>query len=342
MENPSVDRLSAVNRVFQKFIAACNEEKMSPIEAVDALVRLLGVGSIPSLREALAQQETAKAVPSETTQSAPQSAKNISLTKEQVEKATSIARAEKAKRFGLSPKEVMLTSQEAKDAKARYRLMLSDASEKTSGPKSTLPPRSYSIDSNANVGAVPKGKEEVKSTSAPSPQVTLPTKKTAEAVFSEGGKKPVGVAKEPEGSRATQKTRIDNIRRLCLKAFPLAVIDPTVLHLVAYANHRARLSDQVSKYRSAYADSGIKDSLRGLPDPWEKTFCPESRRLLEEVTVNLRTQPDTPGTFVLQSADGGSFWNLERPSLVCPPELAAPLPEAILGEFERNTGLERA
>lgn len=322
MENLSVDKFSAVTRVIQKFTEACREEKISLSEAVSAIVRLVGIGNLDSaLLASISQTGNIQFGNSVPLKSTPTEAKNIQLSKEQVEKAKELARIEKAKRLGISPKEVNLTPQEAKEAKANYRLKL--AGQQTSNSSRVAP-----TDATKNKAKAPtpvpdsgkEGKEEETSSSKPTHR--------------EPGKKPVGVQMDPTGSRATMKTRIDSFRRSCLRTLPTAVADPTALHLVAYSNHWNRLSRQVAVYRSQYSDSNMLDPLRGLPDP-KGDQMPEANKLLADVTRGLRSQSDQPGTFVLQSDSGGSFWQADRPSSICPPELAAELPEAVLGEFER-------
>jgi hypothetical protein len=76
------------------------------------------------------------------------------------------------------------------------------------------------------------------------------------------------------------------------------------------------------------------DPLRDLPDPWK---LPKTGKFLEVLLqqVPLAQQPNSPGTFVLQTKSGASFWDRDMPDEAnCPKPLRDPLPEEVLQEFE--------
>jgi len=295
MENEELSTFSAYTRICQKFAQACEEEKVHPKDCLLAIARMLDLNLVQA-----------------STDPAPSTSKkteNIQLTKAQVEEAKRVAREEKAKSLGVSPREINLTSQEAKDAKTRFREKLLTGKYPVS-----IPPKGGN-------GSEKKKKDPSTDGSVSPPQGKLE---------SPTSKKKVGVQQDKTGSRATAKTKIDNLRRLTLRSLPIALESPSALHLVAYANHRSRLSRQVDEYRSLYQESGMMDPLRGLPDPWLGNF---TRKYLSEVTKDLREQKDSPGTFVLQNDNGGSFWDRDIPSMECPSVLREGLPEEVLKEL---------
>lgn len=286
MDNNALAKLSAVTRVCQKFTELCEAEKVDLFSAVSALNRLLGnpSPSEPSSQPFRAVIET----------------KQQALTREQADKAKELARIEKAKRLGISPREINLTPTEAKEAKRQFLQSLVSGTHMAPAPTST-PVRVEGV-----------------AEATPKQQVT-------------GSKKQVGLRMDPTGSRSTAKTRIDNFRRAALRAFPPAVSDPVGLHLVAYANHWTRLFSQVQSYRNTYEDSGMLDPMRGLPDP-KSLF--ETKKLLLKLVQGLREQSDSPGTYVLQTDIGGSYWNRDQPSADCPSNLTQRLPSLVFNELE--------
>jgi hypothetical protein len=263
-----------------------------------------------------------------------------------------VAREKKAKRLGISPSEINLSPAEAKEAKTAMRKKLSSGGQdrpaearapkveniqlKSVPSKSPAPP--------ASLEKVPKPKVPL-----PAPAFTRPdmikrsggvnSQKEEELLGNEDAlsdpdmsgsviKKKVGTQLQKTGSRATAKTKIDNLRRLTLKSLPTAVIDPVMLHLVAYGNHRNRLARQYQEYKNLYEDSGMLDPLRGLPP---LSSLPRSiLRAWIEATESLRESHDSPGTFILQTESGGSFWDKEKPSEACPKSLLVPLDTDLL------------
>jgi hypothetical protein len=145
--------------------------------------------------------------------------------------------------------------------------------------------------------------------------------------------KEVGVQLDPSGLRATAKTRLEKFRKQTLNLLPTSFTNPTNLHLLTYANAHSRLSSQWREYRNSYQDSGMLDPLRGLPDPQE---LPTTYLLLRILTKPLRVQSDSPGTYILQSETGGSFWDRDTPSKECPDDLARPIPDTVLLELRKH------
>jgi hypothetical protein len=303
METPSVDKISAYTRICQKFASACGEEAVDPVDCWLAIGRFLNV------------QPTA--FPSTAPESPRGSARNIALTPKEAEEAKRLARIAKAKAKELTPKEVNLTPQEVKIAKAQYRERLQASSSQPRVPIS------------GNVSQVRKR--------SPPPPTTVgdggkpPTSEKLETpTSSEIPKKKVGVQQDKSGSRATAKTKIDNLRRTTLRSNPIALDLPSALHLVAYANHRHRLLRQWEEYCKIYESSGILDPLRGLPDPWKGT---KVRNYLSLVSAGLREQSDSPGTFILQSDSGASYWDRDKPSEACPDLLQKAIPNDVMDDL---------
>lgn len=323
-------KLSAYTRVCQTFVSACEKESVDPVDCLQAISRMLDI-------------------PRSTTPSQlapPPKPKTVQLSKAQVGEAKQLARSVKAKKFGVSASEVNLTSEEAKEAKARFRDLVyqgkdpkkswgndlpvqpgnpspqNPSNSKNSGPPQTSPLKSVLPSQQGSVPQATQQRTYVNPTGKG--QVDKPDPQTA--------KKQVGIQLDKTGSRATAKTKVDNCRKNCLRQFPLAMDEPTVLHLMAYANHRNRLARQWEEYQKTYEYSGILDPLRGLPDPWKQPKTSEKLRYIV-ATLGLREQFDSPGTYILQSEDGGSFWDRDMPSALCPEILKAPLGHEILHEL---------
>lgn len=146
-------------------------------------------------------------------------------------------------------------------------------------------------------------------------------------------KKKVGVQLDKDGSRATAKTKLDNLRRTILRGLPSALDDCRMLHLVAYSNHYNRLRRQWEEYQEAYQPSGMLSPIRGFAAP--EALPKDLFDLLEEAKGKLKEQSDSPGTYSLQAENGASFWDKERPSKDCPEFLQKPLTEEQLGAFEK-------
>jgi len=285
----SADKFSAYATIVQKFQALCSESSISPREAWVAIGRLGGYfeGGEPSLSGGLSSASS-------------QSVERQQPSADDVKKAKVIARKEKAKKLGISEKEVNLTSAEVKEAIRRLYQQSASKPPNISGGTSSLPQaeRVSDLKPKESVKAMPPSAKEV------------------------GG----------SGDRQTVKTRIDNFRRSALRAAPAAIADPTNLHLVAYSNSYRRLAGQWEFFKTKYGSEGLKDPLRGLPDPW---FLAISRDLLVSVTANLRQQSDSPGTFILQDAEGGSFWDRDMPHQVrCPELLKKPLSREVYDALE--------
>jgi hypothetical protein len=235
----------------------------------------------------------------------------IQLTKEQVEEAKKEAKVAKAKRIGngVTPRDVALTPPEIKEAKAAFRRKLQSGA----GPVINRTHQAAPVETPPSK----KGEflPEVKASHS------LPSEKDVEQPSS-SLKKKVGVQLAPSGARKTHKTRIDNCRKVALQHNPAALAEPTLLHVVAYCNDFVRLSNQVESYSELYELSGMMNPLRGLPTPTVLgTICKD----LNEVLQRLQKQSDSSGTYVLQSQDGGSFWNQDKPSTACPEFLRRPL-----------------
>lgn len=312
MEKKELSKFSSYTRICQKFALACEEEGLEPGDCLLAIARLL---DLPTQATTLPASSLA-----------PMPAGKIQLTKEQAEEARKVAKEAKAKKLGLSPKEVNLTPQEAKDAKAQYRKRL------VSG--ATAPKTGPTAGGNDSTKKNKKVPSLVTTVTGEDLSETFPAKLdegVSPRPLSSDSKKKVGVQQDKSGSRATAKTKIDNLRRLTLRSLPTALDLPSALHLVAYANHRSRLSRQWEEYRRTYESTGMLDPLRGLPDPW---LLYKTRKFLALVTKDLREQNDSPGTYILQSEDGGSFWDRDKPSLACPSYLKDLMPEEVIKEME--------
>lgn len=238
-------------------------------------------------------------------------ARDSKPTQREIREAKRRARSVKAKTLGLSIGEVNLTSAEAKEVVRSLR---------GSGGSS----RGASTSS----GQVPFP------SSLPNPLLKTAGSGPEEKKEGNGNRKPVGVTQKPSGARSTAKTRLDNLRRNCLRQSPVAVADPTGLHLLAFCNHRNRLMRQWEEYRRTYQDSGMLNPLRNLPDPRE---LPKTSQFLEALLkqVSLAQQANSPGTFVLQTESGASFWNRDLPDEAnCPSPLRQSLPAEVYNELE--------
>jgi hypothetical protein len=298
--------ISAYTRICTKFIEVCEEEGMDVTAAWQRIGNFLNL-PFPTSSASSPQQVS--------------EVKEISLTKKQAEEARKNARVEKAKRLNLSFKEVNLTSEEAKEAKAAYRRKLqSDASNNNSRPKTVTSPSKPSV-TTPPTGGVKTSKEEVDDNSRQSP----PKK--------ESQKQSVGVQLDKTGSRATAKTKIDNCRRSALRGLPTAIENAQLLHLVAYFNHIVKLTRQWAEYQRVYQDSGMLNPLRGLP---LLSSCPLAAIALEGAVTAaaLRQQADSPGTYILQSDGGASYWDRDRPSSTCPDALLVQIPQEVIREME--------
>lgn len=299
MENFSVEKLSAYVTVVQKFTALCQEVNLLPNEAWVAIGRLCGfrfeLGNLSS-------NSTAVPVPSSTPFVGP-----VGLTKEEKKKAKEQYRVEKARRLGISPKELNLTPSEAQEAIRNYRNNVNSASVPETGKVgkqenilASPPPRDANFEKQKESGKT-GGKDSSK-------------------------KNPTG-----DGERSTSKTRMDNFRRIALKALPSAIAEPTVLHLVAYSNARRRLASQWVEFQKKYTSSGILHPMRNLPDPWS---LPNLGKILEEACRLLTVQKDSPDTYVLMDENSRSYWDRDRPDIDrCPKLLQRELSSAELAEF---------
>lgn len=290
MENSSVKKFSAYTRICQKFLAACDEEGVSVGEAFTALYGFFK----PQLPEEV------RAPSASSNPSTPAKTATAALTREEVEEAKKVARRDKAKKFGLKESEVNLTPAEAREAKAAFREMKAKGNIPLASPKAS--------------------KEEVKPHPSSAPKA--PSQSTEAPKISEPER---GVK---TGTRATAKTKLDNVRRLCLRSNPAALETPCGLHMVAYANHFSRLKSQWDAYRSQYADTNMLSPLRGLPNPTKPGLIND---YFQDLVKGLRQQSDSSGTFVLQDENGGSYWDKDEPSEHCPADLRRSIPVDVLG-----------
>lgn len=110
-DSKKIFKLSAYTKVTQKFLDACQEEKVEDVE--ECLLHILSILNPSSLAQ------------SGPTVSATSASTPRELTKEQVQEAKRLARKEKAERLAVSISEVNLTSEEVKAAKTRFRESLS-------------------------------------------------------------------------------------------------------------------------------------------------------------------------------------------------------------------------
>jgi hypothetical protein len=305
MEKSATANFSAYNRVCNKFLEACDVEGLNPAECLLAIARFMGV-IIPVSTTSSANQA-----------SQPQPGSSVSkLTKEQVEVVVREARNAKAKRLGTKPSEVNLTSKEKKDAKAAARARI-DRGETIVIPvkKGSTPP---TIPAQVAVASVVGPGSRVEEVSSDDNQ-TRPTLQRDPMV----GNKP------KSGERTTALTKLKACRRQCLQALPEALLDPKILHLVAYSNHLNTLSRQWEEFKRCYSSDKLSNPMSGLPDPWKLN---EGGALLNKVKPLLEEQSSSPGTFTLQR-DGRSFWDRDRPSEDCPGFLHEPLPTPVIEEF---------
>jgi hypothetical protein len=272
-----ITKFSALSRVCEQFAKSCHENQVEVSEAYLAIGRFLGFSAPTS---------PAEAVPAKSTK--------VDLTKAQLSQAKKEAKAEKAKRLGLTLSEVNLTSQEVKAAKDAYRSKLSlgggaVAQAAVSSPKDK---------GSASSGSKKKQKEK-----APAPEGAETT--------------------DPE--RQKLKNRIDTVRRNLLRTAPWLIESPTLLSLVAYQNGRIRLSKLWFRLSSNYDLKGARNPLRGLPD---LDTIPYSAQILSEAREKyLIRDPSDPDLYVLQTLEGDSFWDGDRPSEACPNALRKSIPK---------------
>lgn len=293
-------KASAYTQVCQKFLTACEDADIDPGECLQAIARFIGV-------------------PLSTSTNAPGlnplvTPFKVQLTKEQIDQCLVEARKAKAKEWGKEAawKEINLSSKEAKDAKAAARLKVSKGEilPSTSAPKK-------------------ESKPSTESKKGGSSALKSPDDNSGE------DKKKVGVQLAPSGARQTMKTRIDMFRKNALKGSPVVHLEPKVLHLVAFVNHINRLTNQWATYQKTYESSGMMNPLRGLPTLGTllRVFEP-----LEAILSRLREMPDSPGTYVLQSDNGASYWDEGEPSEACPDFLKERLPEETVKQLTVLSG----
>jgi hypothetical protein len=312
MENSSktFEKLSAYTKIAQTFAESCQQNNLEPLDAWLAIGRFFGwsAGIIPAnLSQGVTVGSGGSQVPVQG---------KIALTQKQAEEARRLARNEKAARLKLKPQEVNLTTPEAKQAKAAYREALLKGTplnkvEFLKNDSSTKPLSSAAPSGNSQ--------KESKKEKVPAKQELSPTQKAAD------GKKEVGVQLDKTGSRATAKTKLDNLRRTTLRGLPSAIEDLRLLHLVAYVNHYNRLARQWEEYQKTYQSSGMLSPIRGLPAV--NTLDERLQSLIQEGVKGLRMQNDSPGTYILQAENGASFWERDIPSKDCPAILQKPLSE---------------
>jgi hypothetical protein len=296
MENSSLDKLSAYVTVASKFTALCQEVNLTPFEAWSAIGRLcdFGLGNLSSI-----SNEKGSA-PS------PLPVKPAGLTKEEKKEAKEQFRIEKAKRLGLSPKEINLTPSEAQEAVKRYR----------------------HNDNSSSKPVVKDGKKEN------IPSFPPPREAKAERQPDSGKTGKEASSKEDpagNGERSTSKSRLDNFRRIALKTLSSAIADSTVLHLFAYSNARRRLNAQWIEFKRKYTSKGLMNPMRNLPDPWD---LPRLGKILGSAVRLLKVQKDSPETYVLMDENARSYWDRDRPDTdLCPPDLQRELDSDEKSEF---------
>lgn len=307
MEKSATAKFSAYNRVCQVFIEACEKEDVDPGEALQRIARFLGTVVPP-----IGGSSNPTSIPPPPRPADPPAPKKVQLSKEQADQAKRDARAEKARRLNLSPQEVNLTTKEVKDAKAAMRKRI----------EAGLPVATAT--NGAPASMAPSSSEKV-----PGSPVTPPNNGLVE-------KPDRSVDQAKTGLRATAQTKLKACRKNCLTATPTGILDPKVLHLIAYHNHFNRLSQQWADFQKSYKTHGMSNPLRGLVDP---SRYPEISEFIATTVAqnSLREQPDSPGTFILQD-EGKSFWDRDKPSSVCPTALQEALPARILTVFSQALG----
>jgi len=306
MENSqNIEKFSAYNRVCHKFLQICSDEKVEPIECLQAINRFFGISPVITGANPTSSNQPL-AVGSKPS--------SVSLTKDEVKRIKDHARERKAKGLKVKASEVNLTTKEASEAKAEARKALSQGKSLDDYLGTKVPGTSPDVER-------PKKASEL-SKDSPLPQreskkVPNPTRK---------------VETEKTGLRDTAITKLKGCRRSCLQSRLSALNDPKVIHLVAYNNHCTRLANQWRDFQSHYKVDGLSDPLRGLP---QIRNCPKLLGLLQEAVKILRESSETPGIYVLQAQNSESFWKADQPSEACPQELKAPLPSDALLEFEK-------
>jgi hypothetical protein len=233
----------------------------------------------------------------------------VQLTREEVESAKRAALADKARKLNVKPREVNLTGPELKQIKAEA------LTKKTRGL-----PIGNSLNSPPSSKADPPLKGE---------------KKQIEKNPNKGVSKPATkVENHVDPARQQARVKLSNLRSRALKMSPVAAVEPTWLHLLAYYNYYLRLAKDWNDFQTHFdlneSGGAVQNPLRGLPDISE---VPEVLRYFEVLRSTLKEQTDLPGSFSLQTDHGDSFWDRDIPSLVCPKTLTALVPNQVLDEI---------
>jgi len=264
MEKTTFAEFSAYNRVCEKFLKACEEEKVEVAQAYKAIGRFFNFH--------LAEEKSSAPAVSKKTER--------QLTSSEIKEAVSRALAEKAKCLKVSSSEVLLTKDEKNQAIDRLRKELSPKGENPS-PSS-------------------KGQKETKV----SKKAKLVPLSDSDGNSPEKEKKKKDVGAKPEENRKTIVSRIKTARRLVKTTNPTVLEKPVVLNLFAYYNHFFRLKTQWESFKANHNSEGLKNPLRELPDPTrEDSACFTCIRKYA-VAANVQHHPDTVGTFALQNEQG--------------------------------------
>jgi len=333
---------SAYNKIVANFLQQCEEEQLDITNVALFLFQTLvglgislpftGVGSQSPKNPDLSLKSVASA--------------QRALTPAEAKEAKRLALAAKAKRLKCSVNDVRLNETEAKEAKRAYREKLSqdgggtlDTSNNSVVLGQCPPPATPVIAKKTQISSVQSsqhiigdGAEEISSKAVKTVSDSL--KAASEKLVSKSAvKKSVGVAAPATGQRQTALLRVKQARKQCIRTSPAALIEPCNLHLVAYSNHFLGLVSQWKSYCSRFKQSGLEDPLRDLINPLEETQI--MKKLAELVqTCGLKEQSSSPGVYIL-SNDGGSFWDADRPSRLCPEPLKAPLDQEITDLFDQ-------
>jgi hypothetical protein len=301
-KRPSASRdLHAYVTVAQKFTALCQELKISPEEAWMAIGRLGGFG----------QTNISPSSASSSTSSSKDQIEKVSLSADQKKKCLEQAKKAKAKRMGLSPSEVNLTSTESKEAVRNFKQALQKGEKVVNNNTSSPKPATET-----------KKEKEKKAPEVNSPPKTEPP--------------PEGNNSSDSG-RSTAVARLGSFRRVALKQIPTAVADPVFLNLLAYHNAVRKLTLEWLSFKKKYISSKMLNPLRNLPPPMDLRFCGDHIRRLESA-LSLRKDASTE-TYILMDENSLSFWDRDRPdSSACPPALQEALGSDVLQELEEASG----
>jgi len=294
---------SAVVKLTQVFVDTCLEEGIDLQTAWEAIGRTFS----------FSQESVAVAK-----QSSP-SSQSEKLTKEEKQKAKTAAREAKARRLNLSPSEINLTKAEEKQA-------VDEALRRKVNGQSVIPNSQKTNSGGGSRGT--KSKQDRQPVPTKLEQVTITVAPAAEDL------EDLDQGLAAKGARATQKTRIESLKRNLVRSNPAGKEHPTVLHLVAFANAYSRLRTQWESFQQRFNTDNMKDPLEEIPDPFRQPKCSS---VIQVATRDLGKQTDSQNTWILQD-EGKSFFDRDRPSDVCPPILALVLSPEVLTELDPQWG----